>query len=444
MIKILYPYSNEIQVERKNMDKFIIEECHNLKGEVSISGSKNAALPIMAACLLSSGKFVLTNVPNLRDIKTMIRVLEHLGSKIQFDSFSNKLLIDNSKVKKGLEAPYELVKTMRASAVVLGPLLGRFGEAKVSLPGGCAIGARPLNIHLKGFEELGAKIEIKEGYVIAKSERRLAGTEISLDFPSVGATENLMMAACLAEGKTVIQNAAREPEIIDLADFLNKMGAKIKQAGESKIEITGVKKLKSVSYKIIPDRIECGTFLTAGAMIPGEILIKNSRQEHLPGVIEKLRKSGVIIEKNGKYGLSVCRKSERLKPVNIKTMPYPGFPTDMQAQMCAALCLADGTSCISETVFENRFMHISELNRLGANIRIDRNTAVITGVKKLTGANIMATDLRASAALVLAGLTAAGKTELLRIYHIDRGYENIEKKFAGIGADIKRIKSDLL
>ncbi|MBP7653136.1 UDP-N-acetylglucosamine 1-carboxyvinyltransferase [Candidatus Dependentiae bacterium] len=426
------------------MDKFIIEECKKISGEIFVSGSKNAALPIMAATLLASGEYVLSNIPDLRDVKTMSKVLEHLGAKTKYDNISKKLIINTEGIKKSSAAPYELVKTMRASAVVLGPLLSRFGEAKVSLPGGCAIGARPINIHLRGFEELGAAINIEDGYVLAKTTKKLKAAVISLDFPSVGATENLMMAACLAEGKTRILNAAREPEIVDLANFLNKMGAKIKNAGESNIDVTGVKKLKPVSYKIIPDRIEFGTFITAGAMIPGEITIKNVNTEHLPGVIEKIRKTGVIIENSGANAVIVSRMKEKLKPVNIKTMPYPGFPTDMQAQMCAALCLADGVSCISETVFENRFMHISELNRLGANIRIDRNTAVITGVKKLTGAQIMATDLRASAALVLAGLASSGKTELLRVYHIDRGYEHIEKKFAHIGAKIHRIKAEVI
>jgi len=311
-------------------------------------------------------------------------------------------------------------------------------------PGGCLIGVRPVDTHFEALGELGLETTTVNGFYHFKYNPKIAKQEIILKEFSVTATENVLMLASTLPQTTIIKIAAIEPHVLDLVTFLNKMGAKIKNAGESNIDVTGVKKLKPVSYKIIPDRIEFGTFITAGAMIPGEITIKNVNTEHLPGVIEKIRKTGVIIENSGANAVIVSRMKEKLKPVNIKTMPYPGFPTDMQAQMCAALCLADGVSCISETVFENRFMHISELNRLGANIRIDRNTAVITGVKKLTGAQIMATDLRASAALVLAGLASSGKTELLRVYHIDRGYEHIEKKFAHIGAKIHRIKAEVI
>jgi len=425
------------------MDKFIIEECRELKGAVRISGSKNSALPIMAATLLTDGEFILSNIPDLRDIKTMAATLEYLGSNVEYNRETRKLKI-NSRGVKSIRAPYELVKKMRASAVVLGPLLARFGKAEVSMPGGCAIGARPLNIHLKGFEELGAVIEIESGYIRASTRgRRLRGGVLQLEFASVGATENLMMTAVLAKGRTEIVNAAREPEIVDLANFLNKMGARIENAGESRIVITGVKKLSGVEYKIIPDRIETGTYIAAVATVGGEITIKNCRPEHLSSVIDKFRECGVIIEKSGKSSLIASRISA-LKPVNVRTMPHPNFPTDMQAQICAALALADGTSVVTETVFENRFMHIAELNRLGANIIIDRNSAIIKGVKRLSGAQIMATDLRASAALVIAGLAAANQTELLRVYHIDRGYEQIEKKFAGLGAKIQRVKTEMI
>ncbi|HPP87887.1 MAG TPA: UDP-N-acetylglucosamine 1-carboxyvinyltransferase [bacterium] len=421
------------------MDKFKIFHCNGLKGEVAISGSKNSALPIMAAAILSSGKFELDNIPSLRDIYTMKKVLEYLGAKIEYCAETKKMLIDTTCLNK-TTAPYELVKTMRASAVVLGPLLTRFGKARVSLPGGCAIGARPLNIHLKGFEDLKAKINIESGYINASIKKKLIGGTVILDFPSVGATENIMMAAALAEGKTEIINAAREPEIVDLANMLNKMGARIKNAGENKIEIIGVKKLKAVKYKVIPDRIEAGTFLTAVGLIGGRIKIKNIIMEHLPVVIEKLLEIGVKIERVSK-NIIIASRAKKIKATNIKTLPFPGFATDMQAQFCAMLSVAEGVSLISETVFENRFMHISELNRLGANISIDHNTAIIKGVKELSAAQIMASDLRAGAALVLAGLAARGETELLRVYHIDRGYENIELKFSKLGAHIERIKS---
>lgn len=422
------------------MYKFVIKKCEQLKGEINVSGAKNSALPLMAATLLAPGKYEISNIPALNDIRTMINVLISLGAVIEWDKNKETLYMDTSKTESR-EAPYELVKTMRASAVVLGPLLARFGKARVSMPGGCAIGARPLDIHLRGFEELGAKITVKNGYIEALTKQKLKGKNITLSFPSVGATENLIMAATISSGKTIIMNAAREPEIVDLANMLNKMGAKISCAGENRIEITGVKKLQPVNYSVIPDRIETGTFMIAGSIIPGTIKIKNVITEHSLALITKLRETGVTIEKSGKNSLVVCAP-KRLKPTNIATMPFPGFPTDMQAQFCALLILADGVSQVRETVFENRFLHTSELNRLGAKISIDRNTAKISGVKQLTGAKLTATDLRASAALVLAGLAAKGKTEIYRIYHIDRGYERIEKKLGKIGADIQRVETD--
>jgi len=423
------------------MDKYIIEESGPLKGEVIIDGAKNAALPIMAASILTDGITILKNVPNLMDIRTMRRLLEYIGCKIDFD-IKKKIMKIDARVVKDIVAPYQLVKTMRASAVILGPLLSRFGKAEVSLPGGCAIGARPLNIHLDGFKKLGADIEIIGGYVRATTTKKLQGQIITLAYQSVGATENLMMAAVLAKGKTEIINAAREPEIVDLANFLNHMGAKIKNAGTAHITITGVKKLKPVEYTVIPDRIEAGTFLTAAALIKNsEIKIRNFIIAHSPAVVEYYRQAGVIIEELSKNSV-IVKAPEIIKPLAVKTAPFPAFATDMQPQLCALLCLAQGKSFVSETVFENRFMHISELNRLGANITIDRNTAIITGVDKLIGAQIMATDLRAGAALVIAALRAQGVSEVFRIYHIDRGYDKLEDKLTKLGAKIKRVKTD--
>lgn len=418
------------------MEKIIIFGGRKLKGDVIISGAKNAALPILIATLLSDEKCTLYNVPFLEDIRTIVDVLQALGMKIKKEdgfylSYPPKKLLS--------EAPYELVKTMRASVLVLGPLLARLGRAKVALPGGCAIGLRPINLHLKGFEKLGAKVSIEEGYVMV-SASRLKGAKIYLDFPSVGATENLMMAAVLAKGTTIIENAAYEPEIVDLANFLNKMGADIKGMGTNLIRIRGVKKLSAVKYTIIPDRIEAGTFMIAAAITKGEIRLKNVIPAHLEPVTAKLREVGIEVEiEKGSNSLFINGKNN-LKPVNIKTMPYPGFPTDMQAQFMALMSVTKGTSVITENVFENRFMHVAELCRMGAKISIKGNSAIVRGVNKLSGAPVMATDLRASAALVLAGLIAEGKTVVSRVYHLDRGYEEIENKLKDLGAKIRRIK----
>ncbi len=418
------------------MEKIVIFGGRKLKGDVIISGAKNAALPILIATLLSDEKCTLYNVPSLEDIRTIVDVLQALGMKIKKEdgfylSYPPKKLLS--------EAPYELVKTMRASVLVLGPLLARLGRAKVALPGGCAIGLRPINLHLKGFEKLGAKVSIEEGYVMV-SASRLKGAKIYLDFPSVGATENLMMAAVLAKGTTIIENAAYEPEIVDLANFLNKMGADIKGMGTNLIRIRGVKKLSAVKYTIIPDRIEAGTFMIAAAITKGEIRLKNVIPAHLEPVTAKLREVGIEVEiEKGSNSLFINGKNN-LKPVNIKTMPYPGFPTDMQAQFMALMSVTKGTSVITENVFENRFMHVAELCRMGAKISIKGNSAIVRGVNKLSGAPVMATDLRASAALVLAGLIAEGKTVVSRVYHLDRGYEEIENKLKDLGAKIRRIK----
>jgi len=415
------------------MDKIIIEGGMPLKGNIRVMGAKNSALPVMAASLLIQGKSVLHNVPDLRDVKTMVALLRMLGAKVQ-KTESHSYLIDASTCNQ-FEAPYELVKTMRASVVVMGPLVSRFLKARISLPGGCAIGSRPIDIHLKGFEKLGAEITITHGYVEARAEK-LKGADITLDFPSVGATENIMMAASLADGKTVIKNAACEPEIKDLADFLNTAGGNICGAGTDTIEIHGVKELNNAEFSIIPDRIEAGTYLIAAAMTNGYVTVTPVITAHQESVLEKMAEAGIYLEKNGE-GLTVYRKGTLL-PINIKTMVFPGFPTDMQAQFMAMACIAEGTSIISETIFENRFMHVPELVRMGANIRVEGSNAIIAGVPSLTGAHVMASDLRASAALVLAGLVANGATHIHRIYHIDRGYELFEKKLATLGARIHR------
>lgn len=416
------------------MDKIIITGGKKLKGEVTISGSKNATLPIQVATLLTDAECTLLNVPQLRDINTMNDVLRAIGMNIKGkkDNF-----VYQAKGKLKNMAPYDLVKTMRASVLVVGPLLARLGEAKVALPGGCAIGLRPINIHLDGFKKLGAKVEMKEGYVILKA-KKLIGNKIILDFPSVGATENLMMAAALAEGRTMIENAAREPEIVDLADFLNTLGARISGAGTGVITIKGVKELGGGTHAVIPDRIETGTFLVASAITGGDIRIKNGRLDHLTALVEKLKMTGVEIEERD--GDILVDGSPKIKPVEVETMPYPGFPTDMQAQVMSLMCITPGTSIFTETIFENRFMHVGELQRMGADIVLKGNSAFVKGVKYLSGAQVMATDLRASAALILAGLVARGETEISRIYHLDRGYERIETKLAKLGAKIKRIK----
>lgn len=416
------------------MERIIITGGERLKGRVGISGSKNAALPIMAATLLTNGVTTLSNIPRLKDVTTMARVLRTLGAKVEFRE--RELKIDTTNVDSFL-APYNLVKTMRASFLVFGPLLAKLGRARVSLPGGCAIGSRPVDLHLRGFEELGAEVSMGGGYTQVKRDG-LMGAEIYLDFPSVGATENLMMAATLAKGKTIIENAAKEPEIVDLANFLNKMGAKIKGAGTDTIEIIGIKELKGTDYSIIPDRIEAGTYMIASAITRGDVTLEGARLDHLEPLVTKLREIGVEVIEN--EGAIEIRAKRGIKAVDVKTLPYPGFPTDMQAQFMALMSITPGMSIITETVFENRFMHVSELARMGADIKIEGASAIVKGVKSLSGAPVMATDLRASAALILAGLVAKGKTEISRIYHLDRGYERIEEKLSNLGAKIERIK----
>lgn len=416
------------------MDKILVEGGCPLNGEVKISGSKNAALPILMSSLLADGWSTYSNVPMLKDIESTTLLLENLGAKIETNG--NTIRINTSGVHNH-EASYELVRKMRASILVLGPLLARLKKARVSLPGGCAIGARPINLHLKGLASLGTEIDLKEGYVEA-SVGKLKGSEIYFDTITVTGTENLMMAAVMAEGETILRNTAREPEIIALADVLNKMGADIKGAGTSVITIHGVSALKPVSVDVIPDRIETGTFMIAAALTKGDIKIVSCQPEHLKGVINKLGQTGALIE-TGDESIRVKGVNEILS-ADVKTIPYPGFPTDMQAQFMVLMTVAKGLSIISETIFENRFMHVSELKRMGADITLSGNSAMVKGVPGLSGAPVMATDLRASVSLILAGLVAKGKTEVNRVYHLDRGYEAIEKKFGKLGANIKRIK----
>jgi len=418
------------------MEKFIIEGGERLIGTVTVSGAKNAALPLMAASLLCEGENTFTNVPNLKDIDTFKELLAYMGCEISHDAGKRILKIDSANVRR-FEAPYELVKTMRAAIVVLGPLLARFKSARVSLPGGCAIGARPVNLHLSGLEKMGADVKIEHGYIDVKASK-LKGAHIYLDQPTVTGTENLLLAAVLGEGETVIENAALEPEVSELASSLQKMGAKIKGAGTDRIKITGVKKLKPVEYSVIPDRIEAGTFMVASAMTKGNVLIKNCPARHLDSLAAKLKEAGaeITVETEGVRVIG----GWPIKSVDIKTCPYPGFPTDMQAQFVAMMTIADGLSVVTETIFENRFMHVAELKRMGADITVDGRNAIIRGVAGLSGAPLMATDLRASASLVLAGLVAGGVTEVSRIYHIDRGYEGIEEKLRALGANIKRIR----
>lgn len=420
------------------MDKIIIQGNCKLKGEVAISGAKNSALPIMAAALLSDKESVFSNVPDLRDIHTMIKLLRAVGAKVSFEKG-----VVSIKPGKNLQpvAPYKLVSTMRASVCVLGPLLARIGKAEVSLPGGCVIGPRPIDLHLKGFQALGAKIDIKHGYVYAKAPNGLKGTDIYLGGSygsSVLATANVMMAAVLAKGKTAIESAACEPEIVDLAQYLKKMGAKISGEGSPHIEIEGVKKLNGVAHSIIPDRIETGTYIFAAAMTGGDVLIKNCEIKHQNVIIDKLLQAGVRIDKV-RSSLRV-RRTRALKPVDVTTLPYPGFPTDMQAQMMALMTTTPGISVITEKIYPDRFMHVSELARMGAKIILEGPSAIVHGVKKLSGAPVMASDLRASAALVIAGLVAEGETEIHRVYHLDRGYEKLEEKFSSLGAVIRREK----
>ncbi len=419
------------------MDKIIIRGNNPLHGKVQIHGAKNAVLPLMAASILAESPSVLHNVPCLHDVFTMDKLLTQMGIQVEFTGRYMTISVPN---KISPVAPYDLVRKMRASFFVLGPLLARFGKARVSLPGGCAIGTRPVDIHLKGLEKLGARIRLEEGYVIA--EGNLKGTDIYLDFPSVGATENLMMSATLAKGTTRLFNSAQEPEIVDLANFLNKLGAKIEGAGTEVITIKGVKSLVGAEHHVIPDRIEAGTFLIAGLATKGDIQVTNVIPEHLKTFIAKLNEMGAEIQVTS-HSIRVKSPSEHLKPVNITTLPYPGFPTDLQAQMMALLTCVEGTSIIKETVFENRFLHVAELSRMGADINLEGNTAIIRGVKQLKGAPVMASDLRASAALVIAGLMAKeGETIISRVYHLDRGYERIEERLASLGADIQRVHEE--
>ncbi len=417
------------------MYKIVIKGGRRLRGEVRVSGAKNAALPILASSLLASGKSTYRNVPGLGDVLTMKKLLGQLGAEVDGDGCTS---IDSTNIRN-FEAPYELVKTMRASALVLGPLVGRYGQAQVSLPGGCAIGARPIDQHLKGLAAMGARIELEHGLVTAKA-RRLRGATIVLDLVTVTGTENLMMAAALAKGRTTLENAACEPEVEELARVLNKMGARIRGAGTSLITIEGVDELHAVDHAIIPDRVEAGTLMVAAAVTRGNVLIQDCLPEHLDAVIAKLRAIGADVTVEGE-AVRVVGKAE-FKPADIATRPYPGFPTDMQAQFMVLMAMARGQSVISETIFENRFMHVPELQRMGAEIVIDGHTAVVRGPTKLKGAKVMATDLRASACLVLAGLVASGTTEVLRVYHLDRGYEHLERKLRGLGADIRRVKGE--
>jgi len=416
------------------MEKILITGGKKLSGMVKISGSKNASLPILVAALLTDEDCMVKNVPHLQDVETILALLRILGKRI---SHHNKRIKISSTYRLDSEAPYELVKKMRASILVMGPLLGRLGRVRASLPGGCAIGARPINLHLRGFRKLGAKVSLERGYVQLDAPR-LHGANIYLDFPSVGATENLMMAATRAKGRTVIENAASEPEIQDLASFLNKMGAKIKGTGTNIIEIEGVNALSGTVHEVIPDRIETGTFMVAAAVTGGNVAIRGADPGHLEAVITKLREAGAKITLNNREIRVTSGKN--LKATDIETIPYPGFPTDMQAQWMVLMSLTKGTSIITETVFENRFLHVGELQRMGSSIQVKGNSAIVKGVPKLSGAPVMATDLRASAALILAALAAEGKTEIFGVNHLDRGYEDIEKKLKRLGARIKRIK----
>lgn len=414
------------------MDEILISGGNRLVGEVRISGAKNSALPILASTILGGGECIITNVPRVVDVLTMGKLLGILGAKVSHEGNRAVIQVD---VIESTEAPYDLVKTMRASVLVLGPLVARWGEAKVSLPGGCAIGSRPVNLHLAGLAKLGADISIEHGYITAKA-RRLRGAHIYCDTPTVTGTENLMMAASLAEGVTILENAAREPEIVDLADFLVKRGARIHGAGTDVITIEGVRELHGGDHEVIPDRIEAGTYLAAGAMTHGDVTATHCCPRHLEAVLMKLRETGADVQE-GKDAVRLTMP-DKLRGTDVRTLPFPGFPTDMQAQMCALMSLAEGTSVITETVFESRFMHVEELRRMGADIRVEGNRLVVTGRKKLTGAPVMASDLRASAGLIVAGLAAEGMTQVQRVYHLDRGYERIEEKLGALGADVRR------
>ena len=418
------------------MDKLIINGMVPLNGEVSVSGAKNAVLPMLCASVMASNTCVtLKNIPHLHDVTTTVRLLRQMGVSVTLDDKMN-IELDPSTIKN-YYAPYDLVKTMRSSILVLGPLLAKFGNAKVSLPGGCAIGSRPVEMHLDALEKMGAKINIQNGYISAKSQK-LVGSNIIFPKTTVTGTENILMASTLADGKTVISNAAREPEVVDLANFLNQMGASIRGHGTDTIEITGVRELKGISYSALPDRIETGTFLVAAAITGGKIIVKNTISSHVDIIIQKLKQAGAEISTTSTT-ITLDMKGKRPKPVNIETGAYPLFPTDMQAQLTALNTVADGTSVIKENIFENRFMHVQEMTRMGADIRLEQNCAIISGIDELIGASVMATDLRASASLILAGLAANGTTVIERIYHIDRGYDCIEEKLRQLGADISRV-----
>ena len=418
------------------MDKLLIKGKNELNGEITASGAKNSALPVLAASLLADSPMKVGNLPHLNDVTTMIELLGSMGIDIMLNEDMD-VYIDPSSIKN-LNARYELVKTMRASILVLGPLLAKFHEARVALPGGCAIGSRPVNLHIEAMRRMGANISLEGGYINAKSEGRLKGSTIDFDPVSVTATENVLMAASLAEGKTVINNAAKEPEVVDLADCLNKMGAKIKGQGTDRIVIKGVKTLEGCDFSVIPDRVETATYLTAVAMTGGSIKIKRTRPDSVDSVLNKLREAGAVIE-SGEDWLSLKMEKNRPESTSLSTGPYPSFPTDMQAQFIALNSIARGTATVTENVFDNRFMHVQEIARMGGKISLKGNTAIIEGIKSLVGAPVMATDLRASASLVLAGLVAKGTTQIERIYHLDRGYERIEEKLRILGADIERI-----
>ena len=414
------------------MDRFVIEGGFPLHGTIAVSGAKNAALPVLAAALLVEGRTEVRNVPDLRDVHTLLRLLRTLGAKADYRA--GTVTVDASNLTS-TEAPYELVKTMRASIYVLGPLLARFGEARVSLPGGCAWGPRPVDLHIKAMQALGAEVEVDHGYIVARA-KRLKGARFYTDIPSVGATGNLMMAASLAEGLTVIENAAQEPDIESLADFLVQCGVTIRGQGTSRVEIEGVRRLESRGFEVIPDRIEAATYLAAGAVTGGTLRITGARPEHMHAAMSKMEEAGVQLMVEGRDILVTA--PPRLHATQVTTAPYPGFPTDMQAQMIAVLSLANGQSTVTDTVYFDRWSHVPELQRMGADIRVERNVAVVRGVRKLKGAPVMATDLRASAALILAGLWADGETTVSRVYHVDRGYEAVEKKLAAVGARIRR------
>lgn len=422
------------------MDKIIVKGGRVLKGKVRVEGAKNAVLPVLAAALLaSSGKNIIRDVPNLADVYTINEVLKSLNAQVHYHPESNEVIIDSSSTLES-EAQFEYVRKMRASILVMGPLLARNGFARVSLPGGCAIGSRPIDQHLKGFEAMGAKISFGHGFVEAKTEGRLKGAKIYLDFPSVGATENILTAAALAEGTTILENAAKEPEIVDLANFINEMGGRVIGAGTDTIRIEGVRELHGAVHHIIPDRIEAGTFMVAAAITKGDVIIENAVPEHIAALISKMKEMGVLITEEAE-GLRI-RATGMLKSVDIKTMPHPGFPTDMQSQMMSLMLTATGTGIVTETVFENRFMHVEEFRRMNGNVKIEGRSVIMQGPSMLQGAEVAATDLRAAAALILAGLASEGITRVTELYHLDRGYVNFHLKLAALGADIERINTE--